>query len=170
MKMTPRQKFKVGRALVIVAFVILCLGHGLGYTVFAPPAGQLPPPLQALVDLAVIRELVGHAATPILGSLWLLSAALGVAAMVTARWPEPSERIEKWFWISVAGIFGLWGGAYIGGALVVLRRSWVFGVFYFSVAFIAIGAWLLVGLARTLTVTVERLAVFRQITGEDPPL
>jgi hypothetical protein len=158
--LTVTERVHVARIAAIIAFTLLCLGHGLGYTFFAPPAAQLPAALQALVDLAAVRRFLGAAAVPTFGSLWLLSAGLG---LLTLLW----DRAEGLFWLSVLGVFGLWGGAYMGGAFTVLQRSWLFGTFYLSVAAIAGACWLLLGLIDQLTHSVTRLTA--TLARHDPP-
>lgn len=121
-----------GKAVVTV----LCLALGLAYTVLLPPDRELPGALQTLLDLPALRSL-GNVGRMLPGSLWLIVAALGVAALL---W----RPIERAWWYAALIVFGFWGGMHVGGILTGTPRGWVAGILFFVVgALVAILWWAL---------------------------
>lgn len=139
------------QVLVRVLLVILasiCLTRGMAYTPLTPAYDDLPPALNTLVG--------GESGQVwIFGAVWLALAFVGV-------WSAFNMRIEPFFWYGILGMFGLWGGMYIGGAITTYPRSWVGGALYLQIGAVFLVVWIV----TRLLLAQDRLVHSMQATME----
>lgn len=120
------------RGSVLLAAAWVCALHGAAYTPLTEGPIELP------VGLAALSEVVPLVAY---GVLWSIAACITILGAFRSRAGAQRDHADAWGFGAAAGMFAVWGFAYIGGWIVsvtdgIPSRSWITGGLYIAVAVI----------------------------------